>query len=107
MKSTSPKRQHDETAIPDGRIKEAYTPVANRKILSPTLNKYIKYAKFQVTAAATVVYRTVGGALVSEAIPAAGASVTQQQLVSEIHSTSAVTIYIIHDGILDTLLDQP
>lgn len=104
MRSTSPKRQHDEMTIPEGRFKEAYTPVANSKILSPTLNKYIKFAKFQVTAASTVVYRTPGGSLVSEDVVS---TEPQSFLVSEIHSSSAGTLYILHDGILETGVDQP
>jgi hypothetical protein len=106
MRSTSPKKAHDEMVIPEGRFKEAYTPVANRKILSPALNKYLKYAKFQLSADATVTYRTLGGALVTaEALTAA--SGTQPYLVSEIHSVSAGTCYIVHDGIIETGVDQP
>lgn len=104
MKSKSA-RQFDELVIPEGRFKEAYTPVANRKILSPQLNKYIKYAKFQVSADSSVVYRTVGGALVTETVTAA--SGPQPFLVSEIHSSSAGTLYILHDGTLETGVDQP
>lgn len=106
MKSQSHKRQHDALLVPEGRFKEPYTPVANRKILSPTLNKYLKYAKFQVSADANVTYRTLGGSLVTaEAITAA--SGIQPYLVSEIHSVSAGVCYIVHDGAVEQGVDQP
>lgn len=104
MKSNSFTKNNNALSIPEGRFKEAYTPVANRKILSPGLNKYLKYAKFQLSAAATITYRTSGGSLVTEAMTS---TEPQPFLVSEIHSVSAGTCYILHDGVIETGVDQP
>lgn len=105
MNSTSFTKNNNALSIPEGRYKEVYTPVANKRILSPSLNKYLKYAKFQLSAAATVTYRTSGGSLVTaEAIASTD---PLPFLVSEIHSVSTGTCYIIHDGILETGIEQP
>lgn len=105
MKSQSNTRQFDSRAIPDGAYKEAYTPVANIRIKSPALNKFLKRAKFQLSQAATVTYRTIGGTLViAEAITSLE---IQPYVVSEIHSVSVGTCFIIHDGEIDLGVDQP
>lgn len=87
-----------------GLYKELYTPVANQRITSTQLGgKFLRYCKLLLTTAANVTYRTVGGSLVTtEAIPI---NTVYDVLITEIHSCSAGTPYIIHDGALDPGFD--
>lgn len=89
-----------------GLYKEVYVPAANQRITSTALGgKRLKFCKFMLSATATVTYRTLGGALVS-AETTMPANTIFDFLVTEIHSISTGTCYIIHDGVLDTGFDQ-
>lgn len=95
MKANPFTRNPDQLLIPEGIYRELYTPIAGR-IKSPSLNKYLQFAKIALSADATVVYKDHAGNQTTEALKAG----PQSSLFSEVISVSVGTVTIIHDGII-------
>ena len=98
MKSTNLKRHRDALFIPEGQYFEVYTPAAG-KIISPSLDKVLKYAKFCLSEDANVTFKDARGNSVA-AFPLAKGE--HSFLVTEISVVSAGSVAIIHDGELDS-----
>lgn len=102
MKSNNLLRQRNALIIPEGFYQEPYTPIVGR-IVSPVLNKKLKYAKMILSADADVTFRDAMGNAVSTFALSKG---PQPFLVSEISAVSAGSVLIVHDGEIDTTEDE-
>lgn len=101
MKSTAPKRSHDEIKIPNGRYFEACTPAVGPIVTNRILDKegqprQLRYAKIQVSVDANVTFRDGGGGQ-ANAVPLK-AGIKYDFLVTEVSVVSVGTLYLIHDG---------
>jgi len=98
MNGKNLKRNRDALFIPEGQYFELYSPAAG-KIISPVLDKALKYAKFCLSEDANVTFKDARGNAVS-AFPLSKGE--HSFLVTEISVVSAGTIAIIHDGELES-----
>jgi hypothetical protein len=96
MKANSITREPNELKVPEGFYVEPYTPIAGR-IKSPSLNKFLQYAKFILSADANVTFRDHAGNLNTAMALKAGPQIF---LASEITAVSAGTVTIVHDGLI-------
>ncbi len=81
--------------IPEGSFTEPYTPRTGR-IISPSLNKELAYAKIKMSADGTITYVDYAGNLTVNDTLSKG---THPFLVREIRACD-VTVSIVHDGAL-------
>lgn len=88
-------RQHDSFKIPEGFYVEPYTPRVGR-IISPSLNKELAYAKIKMAEDGTITYVDVAGNLNTDDTLSKG---THPFLVREIRACD-VAVSIVHDGVL-------
>jgi hypothetical protein len=95
MKANPNSRNPDQLIIPEGFFREPYTPAVGR-IKSPSLNKYLQYAKIILSEDANVTYRDYAGNQNTEAMKAGA----QPTVFSEVSVVSAGTVTIVHDGLI-------
>lgn len=89
------KQRGDQINIPEGYFFELYTPGAGR-IVSPSLERQLKFAKMYLHADANVTFKDAAGNQ-SNNVPISKGSC--HWLVSEIIDTGEVAVSIIHDGV--------
>lgn len=95
MKARNRKRQHDGLFIPEGYFAELYTPTVG-PVVSPSSGDTLEFVKMILSEDANVTFRNCAGVIVS-AFPLAKGPVPF--LVKEIHTISAGTVLIVHDGV--------
>lgn len=95
-------RSQSEVKIPNGSYFEPYTPVAG-PIISPALNKKLRYACFYLSADAAVTFKDGKGNAVAAYPFSKG---RHDILVTEVTVVSAGILALVHDGQIMTTEEE-